>query len=201
VSKFVYLVKVETDRTHGLIASRSEQSDKIIEALQDPYVTIDGIGARGDSTYDVTEVEVYELEDREMKELNAQYDTNVERSKPTDNALRADIREALADRDKYKDLYETQKAIVDQLIAGDPHEGSPVYQEPRKWMNDDEPRVNLDPRERVFFQFGDHRSQRFSVQFSNYKDGSIEITADTMGHEFAVMPQSGNVVRIKVLDR
>lgn len=202
MSTFNYLVTVETERESGLIVSRDEQSEKIVSVFDDLYsAELDSLGARSDSTYRVTEVEYQELEKRDLKTVNAEYDQAVRDAEPTDKELHTALREAKAEAAKWKDMYTRQKAIVDQIAEGDPLAGSKVYQEPRKWINDDEPRLNLSDRDAVYFQFGPHRSERLAVRFSNYDDGSIEVTADTMGREFAVMPQSGNVVRIRVVDR
>lgn len=203
MSKFAFMVYVETEKSTGLIASRDEQAERIISELENigSYVDLNGIGARSDSEYDIANVDVWMMDKRDEKEANEEYEARVLEAKPTDSETRRELVALRADRDKYKSLYETQKAIVDQLIAGDPLEGSNVYQEPRKFTGDEEPRRNLSPRDRVYFQYGTHHSERLSVQWSNHDDGSIEISADTMGREFAVLPQSGNVVRIKVIDR
>lgn len=203
MSKFAIMVYVDTEKSTGLIASRDEQVEKIVDELMSAIdgLDISGIGARGDSEYTVTNVDTWIMDKRDEREMNEEYEHHVLEAAPKPDELKAELMRLRADRDKYQNLYETQKAIVDQIIAGDPLEGSNVYQEPRKYTNEEQPRRNLDPRDHVYFHYGEHRTSRLSVKWSNYDDGSIEIAADTMGREFAVLPQSGNVVRIKVIDR
>lgn len=59
--KFTITVEVEVERLEGKFASRDEMAEAIIEAIDgaNPY-DLSGLGADGDSTYDVTNWEVWE---------------------------------------------------------------------------------------------------------------------------------------------
>ena len=199
-NKFAFMVYVDTEKTAGLIASHDEQSEKIVDEIEQAIdgLDISGIGARSDSEYTVASVDIWEMSKRDEKEVHAEYEQHVRDAAPSADDLRHEIAAAKAEAEKYKSLYETQKSIVDQIIAGDPLEGSPVYQDPRGWRDDDAPRRNLDPREITYFQYGEHHAERFSVRM---KDAELEISADTIGRDFVVSPRSGNVVVIKVIDR
>ena len=199
-NKFTYLVHVETEKTAGLMASRDEQSEKIVDELDNLAGNVDlsGLGARSDSEYGIVNIDVWEMSKRDEKEMHAEYEQAVREAAPDDRTLRNEIASAKAEAEKYKSLYETQKSIVDQIVAGDPLEGSPVYQDPRGWRDDESPRLNIDPREYIYVQFGEHHNERFSIRF---RDGELEVSADTIGRDFVISPRSGNVVAIKVIDR
>lgn len=203
MSKFAIMVYVDTEKSTGLIASRDEQVEKIVDELESAIdgLDISGIGARGDSEYTVTNVDTWIMDKRDEREMNEEYEHHVLEAAPKPDELKAELMRLRADRDKFQRLYETQKGIVDRIVEGAPHADSNVYQDRRGWTDEAEPRVNINPRDHIYFQYGEHRTDRLSVKWSNYDDGSIEVSADTMGREFAVLPQSGNVVRIKVIDR
>lgn len=56
---FIFKVKVTVERQEGKFASRDEMSEPITEWLENANEgSIDGIGADGDSTYEVTDWEV-----------------------------------------------------------------------------------------------------------------------------------------------
>jgi hypothetical protein len=59
--RFKILVEVEVERTQGLFAARDEMVDQIVESIEsaDPG-SLSGIGANGDSEYDVLSWEVSE---------------------------------------------------------------------------------------------------------------------------------------------
>ncbi|GAA4660363.1 hypothetical protein [Arthrobacter cryoconiti] len=57
--RFTFTVEVSTERTEGKFASREDQAQAILEELEgaDPS-EISGIGADGDSTYEIVNWEV-----------------------------------------------------------------------------------------------------------------------------------------------
>jgi ABC-type phosphate/phosphonate transport system permease subunit len=66
--RFTYLVEVEVERTEGKFASREEVEEQITDALEsaDPG-SVDGIGADGDSSYEVTSWDVQPQEQPKRK--------------------------------------------------------------------------------------------------------------------------------------
>jgi ABC-type phosphate/phosphonate transport system permease subunit len=66
--RFTYLVEVEVERTEGKFASREEVEEQITDALEsaDPG-SVDGIGADGDSSYEVISWDVQPQEQPKRK--------------------------------------------------------------------------------------------------------------------------------------
>ncbi len=200
MSVFIYKVQVTTEREEGLHASRDEQSEKIIEALEQATESADisGIGARGDSAYSVAEADIREMDNREMRQLHAEYDEMVKVEEPTDYALRQDLRKAFQEIKRLSGLVEKQKTIIETLENRPENKPTKVYQ--RKSGDRDAPAQYLaDGRyDLVTFQFGaDRHDGSFDVVL--VEDGVLEIRSNSMGEQLAVIPWSGNVIRLKVL--
>jgi hypothetical protein len=200
MSKFAFMVYVETEKTTGLIASRDDQSERIISELENigSYVDLNGIGARSDSEYDITDVDVWMMDKRDEKEMNAEYEQHVAAEAPTDKELRQELAALRADRDKYKNLYETQKAIVDQLIAGAPNANSRIWQEDaasRREQGDLKNYLADGKHDSVMFQWGDSEFERFEVTLREDKlevrntDGGV-LVHPMGGNSFTVVPAS-----------
>jgi hypothetical protein len=200
MSKFVFLVTVETERESGLIASRDEQSEKILDELEriGDYVSISGIGARSDSEYTVSSSDVWEMSMKDEKELNEAFERQVAEARPPKDELAVELKLASDERDKYRKLYEGQKAIVDKLLE------SPEFKQTRIWTED------RSGGEKVYRYLPDGRYDKVHFKIDGGDDdaavtigiddytGDLEIRANAMGREMMVIPQSGNEVRLRV---
>lgn len=199
MSTFKFFVTVETDRDSGLIASRDEQSEVIINELEAiEGFGISGIGARSDSEYSVASVDIVEMSKADERAMHAEYEREVREAAPSDDELRKEIKLSNDERDKYRNLYERQKAIVDQLME------SPEFQQTRIWTEarsgGEKVRSFLpDGRyDRVHFKIdGSDDDSSVTVSIDDYS-GDMEIRSNSMGREMMVIPQSGNEVRIRV---
>jgi hypothetical protein len=59
--RFRFIIEGEVERESGLFASRDEIFDAIREAIESANPdTVDGVGANGDSVYNITEWDVSE---------------------------------------------------------------------------------------------------------------------------------------------
>lgn len=56
--EFRVALEFNVERVQGKFASREEIEEKIRETLEDVYVDLDGIGADGDSEYEVVDIVV-----------------------------------------------------------------------------------------------------------------------------------------------
>lgn len=201
MSKFAFMVYVETDRDSGLIASRDEQSERISDELEriGDYVDLSGIGARSDSNYSIANVDVWEMSKKDEKEANEEYERTVREAAPPKDELLVELEAARADAAKYKSLYETQKGIVDKLLE------SPEFKETRIWTEDrsggNKVRSFLpDGRyDRVHFGTSEDGDDNISVGFD--QEGHLEVRYNAMGKQLAVIPRSGNEVTLAVIDR
>lgn len=199
MSKFAYMVYVETEKTTGLIASRDEQSEAIEAALDEiDGLDISGIGARSDSEYSVTSVDYWLMSKQDEKEANAEYEREVREAAPPKDELRRELEAARADAEKYKRLYETQKAIVDQIIAGDPNANSRIWQEDaasRRGQDDLKHYLADGKHDSVMFRWGDSEFERFEVTLRDDKleirntDGGV-LVHPMGGNSFTVIPAS-----------
>lgn len=192
MSKFAFMVYVETEKNSGLIASRDDQSERIINELENigSYVDLNGIGARSDSEYEITNVDVWEMSKRDEKEMHAEYEREVKAAEPTDKELRQELSEMRADRDKYKSLFETQKSIVDQLIEAAPNANSRIWQEDaasRREQGDLKNYLADGKHDSVMFQWGDSEFERFEVTL---RDDKLEVRNTDGG--ILVHPMGGN---------
>lgn len=200
MSKFAFMVYVDTDRESGLIASRDEQSEQIINELEaiDGF-QISGIGARADSEYSVSSVDIWEMSKKDEKEAHELYEVEVKKVAPSDRSLRNEIALANAEAEKYRKLYETQKDIMEQLLASPEFKETRVFQEDRKggvkvrtYMKDG----RYDP---VHFLMSEDGDDHITVRRD--EDGSLEIRYNAMGQQMVVVPKSGNEIAIRVLCR
>lgn len=204
MSTFKYLVTVETERDSGLIASRDEQSEKIVQALEelDTYADITGIGARSDSDYSVASVDIWEMSKKDEKEMHAEYEREVREAAPAKDELLVELEAARADAAKYKNLYETQKGIVDQLLESPEFKETRIWTEKRNGLSDKVRTFLPDGRyDHVFFKVTDTDDDgALSIGIDDYS-GDLEIRSNSMGREMFVIPQSGNEIRIRVSRR
>lgn len=200
MSEFKFLVGVTTERESGLIASRDDQSQKIEEAILEALESVDisDIGARSDSVYAVTSQDVWELDKRDEKEMRAEYEERVRAEEPDDKTLRRELKQAKDDTKHWKDMFERQKKITDQLLEDPSLKPTKVYQ--RKSGDRDAPAIYLaDGRyDSVTFQYGADRHDG-SYDVALIGEGELEIRSQSMGDQLVVIPWSGNVVRLKVL--
>lgn len=58
--RFSYTVEVEVERVQGKFASRDEIGELILEQLQGADIDVSGVGADGDSEYEVVSFDVNE---------------------------------------------------------------------------------------------------------------------------------------------
>jgi hypothetical protein len=199
MSKFAYIVYVETERNSGLIASRDEQSEAIEQALDElSGLGISGIGARSDSDYSVTSVDFWMMDKKDEREVNEEYERHVKAEEPSNKELRRELKLTADERDKYRDLYERQKSIVDRLLD------SPEFKETRIWTEDRKGGEKVrhflpDGRyDKVHFKIdGTDDDASVTIGIDDYS-GDLEIRANAMGREMMVIPQSGNEVRLRV---
>jgi hypothetical protein len=205
MSSFTYLVEVETNRDSGLIVSRDDQSEKIIEALeQADTADLSGLGARSDSEYSVTLVGVTELEKRDLKQINSEYEESVRAAEPTDKELRLELKSAKLQIESLQSQVKGLQAIQDALMSDVAHKPSRIYQEdstaPRRSAGRPEAalRTYLDDGEhdRVLFAYGDAWEERFEVALK--PDNSIELRST--GGSMLIQPIGGNSVRILPTD-
>lgn len=200
MSEFKFLVSVSTDRESGLIASRDDQSERIAEAIEEAVESADlsGIGARSDSVYAVSEHDVWELDKKDEKEMRAEYEERVRAEEPDDKTLRRELKQAKDDAKHWKDMFERQKKITDQLLEDPSLKPTKVYQ--RKSGDRDAPAIYLaDGRyDSVTFQYGEDRHEG-SYDVALVGEGELEIRSQSMGDQLVVIPWSGNVVRLMLL--
>lgn len=201
MSQFTYLVTVDTEREEGLHASRDEQSEKIMEALEQGAqdADISGIGGRSDSAYSVTEIDIQEMEKKELKAVNAEYDRRIAEEAPPESKLKAELRVArqdLAAKDREIARLERKLAAEREKAGNEPT---------RIWIgggwDDDEKTFLPDGRhDHVYFRYGDHDTARFTVGFDG-REKSLEIRTDDAFGLIAALPISGNVLRIAMVAR
>jgi hypothetical protein len=199
MSTFTYLVTVEAERESGLNASRYDISEKIteeIERLAD-YVDATGLGARSDSDYSIEVSEVVELEKRDLKEVNAEYDRAVIAEEPSNKELRTELRNAKAEAEKYKALYETQKAIVDQIVESVSEGETRIYQDDRRAGDAGRVYLNDGQYDYVKFKFGTGDAH-LSIRYDPYFSEALEVRYNGMGHEIFLVPRSSNEFQIRV---
>lgn len=201
MSTFTYLVTVDTEREEGLHASRDEQSEKIIEALEQGAqdADISGIGGRSDSVYSVTGVDIQEMEKKELKAVNAEYDQRVAEEAPPESKLKAELRAARQDlRAKDQEIARLERKLAAEREKAD---NEPT----RIWIGggwDDEKKTFLpDGRyDHIYFRYGDRDEARFTVGF-DVRQKSLEIRTDDAFGSIAALPISGNVLRIAMVAR
>lgn len=202
MSQFTYFVTVDTERDEGLHASRDEQSEKIMDALEQGAqdADISGIGGRSDSTYSVVSVDIVEMEKKELKAINAEYDQRIAEEAPPESKLKAELRVArqdLAAKDR-------EIARLERKLAA---EREKAGNEPTRiwigggWDDDDEKTFLPDGRhDHVYFRYGDRDTARFTVGFDG-REKSLEIRTDDAFGLIAALPISRNVLRIAMVDR
>lgn len=202
MSTFTFLVTVETEREGGLIVSRDEQAEKIVEAIENaaPEADLSGLGARSDSEYSVTSVEVWPMDKKDLKEANAEYETAVLAAKPSDSEMAAELKRLR------KELADAKARVAGAENAAEAATKAlrEVHPVSRTWMgsNWDEEGMRYLPDGRhdsVKFRYGEREESFMTVEHSD--QGGIEIRVNDAWGDLAVFPMSGNVVRLATVNR
>lgn len=200
MSTFTYLVTVDTDRDSGLIASRDEQSERITAAIEEavPEADLSGIGARSDSEYSVGSVSVWEMDKKDLKEFNAEYEAAVVAAAPSDAEMRAELKALRAE------LAAANARVVRAEQAAETAKRALLEERPKSriWQG-----RGYDEAERVYFADGRYDHIYFATSEGDdtisirFDDGDLEVRYNGMGNDLLVLPRSGNELALRVQRR
>lgn len=194
-----YKIDVEVERDSGMNTSRDDISDLIEQELSEveSNVSLSGLGPHSDSEYSVVNFEITQLDNKEQRAFNAEYDATVPAPRPT-KSLEDEIR--------------TLKAnikMLDLIIARKERELTTIHEERKTHAT----RIYQDnvgsglpptyfedgPYDRVIFRYGEGEYDRFTVAL---KENKIEIRSDGMGvRDMGIFPRSGNEIMIGMVER
>lgn len=208
MSTFTYIVTVETEREKGKFAGRDEISDKITDAINDAENSIDvtGIGPDSDSDYTVTLFGVEELEKKDLKTVNAEYDQVVAAERDPDSIVRDKLKTANA---RVREL-EAQVSRLKGDLEKKAEEASETAT--RIWFGDrDNPSYLPDGRyDHVVFEVKDYFIHDGVLKTKGRRAGiRVGVRVDHHGEEFVEVYSdsslltnyvSGNVIHLKSKD-
>lgn len=208
MSTFTYIVTVETERDSGLIAGRDEQSDSIVEAIEQAVYghQIDSIGARSDSTYSVTSVDIAEYDNKSLKAELAEYDAAVAAAAPSNADLLAEVKTARAEAAAAGKALERAHEKLALYEADQDRAATRIWQESRDGIVEGPRQYLADGRyDRVAFELkqeGLKHPAEVKVGFDGRRGGKevLEIRVDGF-MQIAAIPQSSNVLHLMLIDR
>lgn len=204
MSTLTFLVEVETERESGLIASNDEQSDKIQDAITEAVdgLGIDSIGARSDSTYNVTSVDIEELEKKGRASVRAEYEAAVRAEEPTDAELRQELKSARLELEGAKrHIEDLERAATKRREEAD-SKATGIYQILERGREEERVYMLDGVYDRVCFQMGAKEYERIEIGLTReyVREGrgavnGVEIRNNNGG--LVVIPESGNVVKVR----
>lgn len=194
MSTFKFLVEVETEREQGKFASRDEQAEAIISAIETGAgdAELSGLGVDSNSDYAVTLTEVTELDNKELKALWKENESRVASEIPGDPALRKRIKELNAEKVQIqRELDNLRSRIENMRTLNEEHNGSRISI--RDWSTEIPTYVADDKP--LMFKVAEHEE----IQVKIVEDG-LELTYQGF-RGLAMMPQASNVLVVKAADR
>lgn len=204
MTAYTFMVTCDVERESGMHAGRDEISEIISERIIDAIdgETIDGVGPRSDSTYSTSATEVNTLEKKSERDAWMEYDEAVIAEYPGDAAILKELREARRiSKELAQEVGRLEKFIQRMRAAAD--EKMPptrIYQ--LDSLREAPPVYLRDGRYDAITFVPKAGSDRLEdgIVITMDEKGSLEIRSNSFGR-MAVLPQSGNVVQIALIDR
>lgn len=196
MSTFTYLVNVTTERESGLIASNDEQDDflqnQITEAIESE--AIDGIGARSDSTYNVTDVSIESLSRKDERDVRAEYEATVRAQEPSDTELRAELKTTRTELARALTRIQDLENAATKRKEAESLNATRIYQVTDRTIHGEERQYFSDgPYDFVCFQVGPNWGEVIEVGFS--KRGNTDSTLEIRAKDgyLSILPASMNM--------
>lgn len=203
MSKFTMLVEVEVERDSGKFAGRDEIFEKL-EAVVDEVSSADlsGLGADSSSEYSVVDVQISELEARELKGIYRDYDNAVIADVPGDAELRKENKHL---RSKLKELNRVLNEVKDRnikLLEKQEQGATRIFQRDTAEYRAEGKRTYIDDKTPITFMWGDNDStSSVNIEFMAAENGcTFEIRSNGWA-DLLVQPNSSNVIFVKIQER
>jgi len=201
MTAYTFLVTADVERESGMHASRDDIADRIDEALAEAVGNADltGLGPQSNSDYTMSEFEVRAMERKELKDAMREHDDMVVADYPGDKALQEELKlttAALEDERRFRRAAEEKLRKINEHVE----QGKTRIYQRRSGDRDAVATYLADGQyDGVTFQYGEDRHDgSFEVSLL---DGILEIRSNAMGDQLAIVPWSGNVVRLQILPR
>jgi hypothetical protein len=197
-----YVVEVTTERESGLFAGRDEIAEKIEDALNDALQDVDltGLGSQSNSDYAVTEIGITEVDNKQIRAEWQENQRRMHEELPGDPELRKRVKALTAEVREKVDTIRRLQSDLERSRAE--RAGEPTRVFVSEGYGGDKVYLRDSVLDRVNFIVDENDHERDIISVTHRGDEGIEVRYENMGRNvLAVLPQSGNVLRLVVVPR